>query len=291
MNEPSISIEDTMSRAASENFPVALKVLPKQVRQHLEAIYGYARLVDNLGDEYSGDRSAALDWVAIQLEALFAGTHSHPIFCQLAPTVKRLGLSRLYFDKLLEANRLDQHKTSYADWDDLLEYCDLSANPVGRLVLAVFGIDSSECEKYSDDVCSGLQILEHLQDVSEDAQAGRIYLPTEDMKRFDVHREHLLQPVAGIALRDLIAYEVDRVSRLLASGHKLTASLQGHARLAVAGFTAGGFAGLEAITAADFDVLSGLRKAGRLRLLKWFAKAYVKAVISDVTSQRGAADE
>lgn len=279
MNEPFISAEATMSRAASENFPVALKVLPAQVRRHLEAIYGYARLVDDLGDEYSGDRSAALDWVAVQLEALFAGTHSHPIFRQLAPTVEHLGLSRLYFDRLLEANRLDQRKTSYTDWDDLLEYCDLSANPVGRLVLAVFGVDSSECEKYSDDVCSALQVLEHLQDVGEDAQAGRIYLPTEDMKRFNVHREHLLQPVAGTALRELISHEADKARHLLASGHELTASLRGHARLAVAGFTAGGFAGLEAIGAADFDVLSGLRKAGKSRLLKWFAKTYTKAVI------------
>ncbi|MDE0268502.1 MAG: squalene synthase HpnC [Acidimicrobiaceae bacterium] len=277
-----------MSRAASENFPVALKVLPEQVRQHLQAIYGYARLVDSLGDEYSGDRSAALDWAAVQLEALFAGTHSHPIFRQLAPTVEHLGLSRLYFDKLLEANRLDQRKTSYTDWDDLLEYCDLSANPVGRLVLAVFGVDSPECEKYSDDVCSALQVLEHLQDVSEDAQVGRIYLPTEDMKRFNVHREHLLQPVAGTALRKLISYEADKARHMLASGHKLTASLRGHARLAVAGFTAGGFAGLEAIGAADFDVLSGLRKAGKLRLLKWFAKVYTKAVI---TPRKRAADK
>ena len=121
--ERQVGLEAVMARAAHENFPVALRLLPRAVRGHLRAIYGYARLVDNLGDEYPGDRAAALDWVEAQLDGLFAGAPRHEAFVQLAPTVARFGLDREPFDQLLAANRLDQHKARYEDFDELLEYC------------------------------------------------------------------------------------------------------------------------------------------------------------------------
>ena len=269
--------DTVMARAGQENFPVALRVLPKQVRQPLMAIYGYARLVDNLGDEYPGDRIAALDWAEAELDALFAGSPRHPVFCRLAPAVQRYGMPRRPFDRLLAANRLDQHKTRYADWDELLGYCELSANPVGQLVLCVFEAYTPERLAASDDVCSGLQVLEHLQDVGEDARAGRIYLPADDMDRFGVSVEDLLAPVAGAPLRRLVAYEAERARTMLGRGRGLIASLRGRARLAVAGFVAGGLANLDAIEAADFEVLGGLRKAGRLRVLRRLAQVYLAA--------------
>ena len=266
-----------MARAGQENFPVALRVLPKQVRQPLMAIYGYARLVDNLGDEYPGDRIAALDWAEAELDALFAGSPRHPVFCRLAPAVERYGMPRQPFDRLLAANRLDQHKTRYADWDELLGYCELSANPVGQLVLCVFEADTPERLAASDDVCGGLQVLEHLQDLGEDARAGRIYLPADDMDRFGVSVEDLLAPAAGAPLRRLVAYEAERARTMLGRGRGLVSSLRGRARLAVAGFVAGGLANLDAIEAADFEVLGGLRKAGRLRVLRCLAQVYLAA--------------
>ena len=269
-----------MARASGENFPVALRVLPKQARQHLQSVYGYARLVDNLGDEYPGDRAAALDWAESELDALFAGTPRHPVFGRLAPTVERFGLDRTPFDRLLAANRLDQHKTDYADWDELLGYCELSANPVGRLVLAVFEAATPERIDASDEVCSGLQVLEHLQDVGEDARAGRVYLPADDRERYGVNREDLLAPSAGAPLRRLVAHEAGRAGAMLDRGRALAASLRGSARLAVSGFVAGGLANLEAIEAADFEVLGGLRQAGRLRLLRRFVGVYVAATAS-----------
>ena len=263
-----------MAEARSENFPVALRLLPKNTRQHLLAIYAYARLVDNLGDEYSGNRSQALDWVEAQLDSLFAGIPQHPVFCHLASTVSDFGLQRSPFDRLLEANRLDQYKTRYADWQDLMDYCKLSANPVGHLVLAVFDAATPERVADSDYVCSGLQVLEHLQDVAEDAAAGRVYLPADDMERFGVSPCDLLAPTAGAELRGLVAYEASRARGLLTKGRKLVTSLRGPSRLAIAGFVAGGLAGLDALESARFEVLSRARRTGTSRLILRFAMEY-----------------
>lgn len=272
-------IDAVMARAAGENFPVALGVLPRRMRSHLEAIYGYARLVDNLGDEYGGDRSAALDWLEQQIDELYAGAPRHEVFRRLAAPVEAFGIPRTPFDALLAANRLDQTKTGYADWDELLGYCALSANPVGHLVLAVFGASTPERRADSDAVCSGLQVLEHLQDVGEDAAAGRIYLPVEDMERFGCTPEDLLAPVAGEPLRRLVAFECERARELLERGGPLVASLGGFGRLAVTGFVAGGLAGLDAIKAAGFEVLSATRTAGAGRLLRHSLPLYLGAVL------------
>ena len=277
--ERHVGLDAVMARASGENFPVALRLLPRAVQGHLRAVYGYARLVDNLGDEYPGDRLAALDWVEAQLDDLFAGAPRHEVFVQLAPTVERFGLDRRPFDGLLAANRLDQHKTSYADFDELMEYCELSANPVGRLVLAVFESATPDRLAASDRVCSGLQVLEHLQDVGEDAAQGRVYLPADDMERFGVAVEDLGAPTAPAGLRGLVAYEAARARAMLLAGRGLVASLRGPARLAVAGFVAGGLAGLDALEAAGFEVLGGTRKAGSARVLGRLARVYLAAVV------------
>ena len=263
---------------------MALRLLPKATRGHLRAIYGYARLVDNLGDEYPGDRLAALDWVEAQLDDLFADSPRHEAFVQLAPTVARFGLDRTPFDRLLAANRLDQLKTSYADFDELLEYCALSANPVGHLVLAVFESDTPDRLAASDQICSGLQVLEHLQDVAEDAAMGRVYLPADDMERFGVTVEDLQAPAATAKLRGLVAYEASRARAMFDRGGWLVASLRGPARLAVAGFLAGGLAGLDALAAADFEVLGQVRKASSARVLRRLVGVY-----SAASTRRGAA--
>ena len=272
-------LRSIMDRATGENFPVAQRLLPAGIRRHLRAIYGFARLTDSLGDEYTGDRMVALEWLEGQLDGLFAGTPGHAVFRQLAPTVEGLGLSRAPFDDLVAANRMDQVKNRYADWAELLDYCALSANPVGRLVLAVFEADTEERLAASDAVCSGLQILEHLQDVGEDARAGRIYLPESDMERFGCTIDDLLAPVAGPDLRRLIACVERRAAGLLESGRPLVRSLKGYARLAVAGFVAGGLAGLEEVRAADYEVLGAVRQAGRIRFLRSLVPLYAAALL------------
>ena len=264
-----------MARAAGENFPVALRLLPRGLRDHLEAIYGYARLVDNLGDEFPGDRTAALDWADSELDALFSGSPRHPVFRRLAPMIQLFSLPRVPFDELLAANRQDQHKTRYETREELMEYCALSANPVGHMVLAVFESATPERIAASDAVCSGLQILEHLQDVAEDARAGRVYLPAEDMARFGCAVEDLSASEAGSGLRELVAYESGFARELVEAGIPLVRSLNGYARLAISGFVAGGLAGLDAIEKAGFEVLGGTRSAGRWGVLRRFVPVYL----------------
>ena len=277
-------VDAVMARASGENFPVALGVLPRRLRSHLEAIYGYARLVDNLGDEYGGDRSAALDWLEAQIDDLYAGAPRHEVFRRLAVTVQEFDIPRAPLDDLLAANRLDQTKAAYADWEDLLGYCALSANPVGRLVLAVFAAATPPRLAASDAVCSGLQVLEHLQDVGEDAAAGRAYLPAEDMARFGCTPADLLAPVAGEPLRRLVAFECERARELLQHGGPLVASLRGFGRIAICGFVAGGLAGLDAIEAAGCEVLGATRKAGAWRLARRAVPLYLGSIL-----RRGAA--
>ncbi len=131
-----------MARAAGENFPVASRLLPRAEREHLLAVYGFARLVDELGDSPEiapADRLAALDWLEGELDAALAGGARHPLMVRLRATIAACGLARGPFARLIEANRLDQRKSRYATWEELREYCALSADPVGEIVLGVFG--------------------------------------------------------------------------------------------------------------------------------------------------------
>ena len=251
-------------RASAENFSVASLALGSENRRHLLAIYGYARLVDQIGDAGAGDRLALLQVFADDLDRLFAGSEpEHPVLRRLAPSVRELSLPRGPFQRLIEANRRDQVHAEYATFGELVGYCDLSANPVGELVLHVFGAATPERVALSDKVCTALQLAEHWQDVAEDHAAGRVYLPAEDLARFGVTRAELGAPPPSGALRDLIAFEVARARELLDDGARLLALLHGRARIAVAGYVGGGRAALNAIDAAGHDVLAGPPRATR----------------------------
>ena len=258
--------EQVLERAPGENFSVASLILGRETRRHLLAIYGYARLVDELGDSVAGDRLAVLDAFEDDLDRVFepAGEPHHPILRSLRPTVRALDLPRGPFTRLLEANRLDQQKASYASYEELEAYCDLSANPVGELVLHVFGAATPDRIALSDRVCTALQLAEHWQDVAEDRAAGRVYLPADDMERFGVERDELLPGPTPDAVRALLAFEVDRAHRLLDGGAPLVGRLSGRARIAVAGYVGGGRAALDAIAASAYDVLPGPPRAGKL---------------------------
>jgi phytoene/squalene synthetase len=152
-------------------------------------------------------------------------------------------------------------------WDELAAYCRLSANPVGRLVLGVFGVATDDRVAWSDSVCTGLQLVEHLQDLGEDyRERDRVYLPASTMAAHGVIEAHLAAPVAGPPLRAAVAAECDRARGLLRDGRPLVDSLRGPARVAVAGFVAGGLAALTAIERADHEVLSALRSPARRRV-------------------------
>jgi len=260
------SAEDmVMARARTENFPVASRVLPPRVRSHLMAVYGFARLVDELGDSAQGDRLAALDWLEQDLDRAYEGRAEHPLLVRLAPTLRECRLPREPFARLIEANRVDQRVASYASWEQLRGYCALSADPVGELVLGVLGVATPARIALSDSICTGLQLAEHCQDVSEDLARGRVYLPAEDLDRFGCTTADLAAEHAGRPLREVLAFEVERARGLLTEGMPLIGGLRGRTRLAVAAFVAGGRAALDAIEHAGYDVLPGPPRAGRWR--------------------------
>ena len=258
---------DVLPRAAHENFPVALALLGRVTRAHLMAIYGFARLTDQIGDEAPGDRLALLDRLEEDTARVFDGMPEQPLLRQLVPTVRACALPRAPFLRLIEANRRDQVAGSYETFEELLGYCALSANPVGELVLHVFGAASPELIELSDSVCTGLQLVEHWQDVAEDFRQGRVYLPAEDIVRYGVALGDLGAQHARGPLRELLAFEVERARGLLDAGAPLVGRLRGRARLAVAGYVGGGRANADAIVAAGYDVLAGAPHAGRARLL------------------------
>ncbi len=276
-----------LEKAAHENFPVAPFFLPRTWRADLMAVYGYARLVDDIGDGdlapggtdavllgagpgADGDRLALLDAVETDLRRVFTpgGSPRHPLLRALAPAVRRHRLTPGPFLDLIAANRRDQHVHRCPRYEDLLAYCELSANPVGRLVLAVTGTTSPERVRRSDAVCTALQITEHLQDVAEDLARGRVYLPAEDMERFGVREDDLRRPTGDARVRALVRHEADRARALLDEGAPLVGSVSGRLKLLLAGFVAGGRAALAAIAAAGHDVLPGPPRPTRTALLR-----------------------
>lgn len=267
-----VALDGTVGTRRRENFPVASRLLPRRMRRHLLAVYDYCRLVDDVGDEARGDRLAQLDWLDDEVDRAFAesrgegGRATHPVLVRLVPTITSCDLSSEPFHRLVEANRRDQHVDRYASWEALREYCTFSAHPVGRLVLAVFGVSTPQRVGWSDDVCTGLQLVEHLQDVAEDRrEKRRVYLPADTLARHGVTDANLDAPTAAPALRSAVASEVLRARGLLASGVHLAASLRGSARLAVCGFTGGGLATLDALDVARHDVLGTVARPTRRR--------------------------
>ncbi|MEU8953099.1 squalene synthase HpnC [Streptomyces sp. NPDC048518] len=275
-----------LDKAADENFPVAPFFLPRAWREDLMAVYGVVRLIDDIGDgdlapgsaharhlglDDSGarDPGTLLDAVEADLDTVFGGAEpGHPLVAALRPAAERGTLTITPFLGLIEANRQDQVVTRYETFDDLVAYCALSANPIGRLVLAVTGTETPERVRRSDAVCTGLQIVEHIQDVAEDLRRGRIYLPVEDMKRFHVSESELSRPTAGASVRALVAYEAERARDLLNEGTPLVGSVHGRLKLLLAGFVAGGRAAVQAIVAAGYDVLPGPPRPTKPRMLR-----------------------
>ncbi len=260
-----------MARQGGENFSVAGRVLPRRVRERLLAIYGFARLADELGDADDRpparpqEKLVALEWLAGELDRTYAGCARHPLTVRLQATLRECPLPRECFERLIEANRVDQRVARYETWEQLLGYCRLSADPVGELVLAAFGRATPGRVALSNRVCTALQLAEHWQDVAEDLARGRVYLPAEDLERFGCGESDLREPRAGWRVRGLVAFEVARTRELLKQGVPLLGTLRGRERVAVAAFASGGRAALGAIERAGYDVLAGPPRASSWR--------------------------
>jgi squalene synthase HpnC len=241
------------AKERAENFPVALRLLPQVPRRHLQAVYDVVRTIDDLGDEAAGDRVAQLDAFRDDLTQVWGGRPEHPVLRRLQPAAAVV--SEEPFADLVAANLQDQRVSSYATRTDLLGSCALSANPIGRLVLQVFGVDTPERRALSDDVCTALQLLEHWQDVAEDRRAGRVYLPASDLARHGVRIEDLDRTRSTPQVSALLQGQTTWAAQLLDSAVPLVRGLNGWARVAVAGYAAGGRATVLALRRPGVDVL------------------------------------
>ena len=278
------------AKASAENFPVALRVLPKRWRAHLTALYGFARLTDDLGDEplpgvppdatpqqVTAIRLKLLDELQEDVSRIYEGREPElQAIKELGRTVSDCGIPAQPLYDLIQANRQDQLVTRYDTYQELDDYCKLSANPVGQVVLYIMNAATPERIQASDRICTALQVIEHTQDVAEDLANDRIYLPKQDMDAYRVTEADLAEKAASKQVRDLIKFEADRARKLLDDGSPLVGTLKGAARLAIAGYVGGGRATLKAIRDSDYDVLRATPRPGKVDTLAMLARGYVR---------------
>ena len=252
-----LTLAEIDARSRGENFPIASILAPREARPHLRAVYGFARLVDNLGDEAAGDRDALLDELERELDRCYDGSPQTGIMRRLQRTIAACMLPRDPFWRLIEANRIDQRREEYESWDDVRWYCTFSAEPVGRLVLGIYGQGGEpDLVAMSDDVCTGLQLVNFLQDPPRDLALGRVYLPQEDLRRFGVLPAELAGPRSD-RLATLCRFEAARAAALLEQGFPLGRTLGGRVGKSVSLFSRGGLAALAALERSGWDVFSG----------------------------------
>ena len=214
-----------LARSHYENFTVGSWFLPREKRPHVYAVYAFCRFVDDLGDESQGDRLGLLDSWEEELRSCYASRPNHPITVALAETIQRFHIPQEPFLKLIESNRMDQRAHRHRTYEDLLRYCDHSANPVGRLFLYLFGYRDEERQRLADATCTALQLTNFWQDVRRDMNMGRVYIPQEDMERFGYTEERLQAGVADESFRDLMRFQVDRARDLFDRGAGLASGL------------------------------------------------------------------
>jgi len=239
-----------------ENFTVVSRLLPRKKRKYVYALYAFSRYTDDLGDELEDGNSSALDQWEQELEkSIKNGTTDNLILIALRDTVHELDLSLEWLKKIIHANRMDQLNNSYETYEDLLHYCDHSANPVGRIFLKIFDESSERNNALSDKTCTGLQLTNFWQDVNRDEKMGRVYIPVEDMEHFNYSREKLEKRVYNENFVNLMKFEVNRARKLLKEGFTLVPLLEGRIKIDVRLFNLGGLKILNKIGQINYDVL------------------------------------
>ncbi|MEX2598568.1 MAG: squalene synthase HpnC [Dehalococcoidia bacterium] len=245
-----------LAKSHYENFSVGSFLMPRALRAPLYTVYAFCRHTDDLGDEAEGNRLALLDQWEQDLDRCYVGVPDHPILLALQNVIQQHGIPDAPFRKLIQANRIDQGGGRFQTYEDVLRYCDHSANPVGHMVLYVAGEATQENMRLSDATCTALQLANFWQDVRRDHAMGRIYLPLEDMARFGYTEGALAALRVNNAFRQLMRFEVDRAQALFEEGLPLVGRLSGRLRLDLALFSKGGLRVLQAIREQDYDVLA-----------------------------------
>jgi squalene synthase HpnC len=274
-----------LARAHYENFSVATWFLPRKLRQDFFNVYAYCRISDDLGDEV-GDPTAALalldEWQT-ELDACYAGNPKHPVFVALAETVTKFEIPKREFSDLLTAFRQDQTVTRFETFADVLAYCRYSANPVGHLVLYLCGYHDAERRLLSDYTCTALQLANFWQDVSVDYAKGRIYLPLEDLKRYDVSEQDIQQKRNTPAFCQMMKFEVARAREWFDRGLPLVRKVDNALAVDLELFTRGGQEILNAIERQSFAVLGRRPVISKPRKLALVAQAALGKLLAAST--------
>ncbi len=255
-----------------ENFHVVSFLLPKRLHQDFYNVYSYCRWADDLGDEI-GDTAESLrllEWWRRELDAMYGGRATHPVFVALQPTIRQYRIPREPFSDLIDAFVQDQTVTRYRDWEELYGYCRCSANPVGRLVLYLCGYSDAQRQQWSDATCTALQLANFWQDVTVDLQKDRIYIPLDIMARHGYSEADLFARRFNPAFREVMSEIVSRARDLFTEGLPLIAKVDRRLALDLDLFSRGGMRVLDKIAQQDYDVLKArpaIGKAERVGLL------------------------
>jgi squalene synthase HpnC len=265
-----------LAQSHYENFTVASWFLPRHMRQHFYNVYAYCRWADDLADETAGGAATLdlLDWWQRELDAMYAGQGSHPVFVALSQTIADFEIPRQPFADLLIAFRQDQAKMRYATFDELLKYCRYSANPVGRIVLHLDQSYDEVNAALSDHVCTGLQLANFWQDVARDWQRGRVYLPQAECRKFCIDEGNPDWGQATMQFRELLKLQVLEAQQFLLAGWPLVGRVTSDLRREVELFISGGLAILDAIRRQDYDVWSRRPQVGKLQKLSLAVRAW-----------------
>jgi squalene synthase HpnC len=278
-----------LARTHYENFSVASWFLPRRLRQHFFNVYAYCRISDDLGDEV-GDTAASLEllgqWQS-ELDACYEDAGKHPVFVALAETVRQFDIPKHEFSDLLLAFRQDQTITRFETFRDLLAYCRYSANPVGHLVLYLCGYRDFERQYLSDFTCTALQLANFWQDVSVDYEKGRIYLPLEDLRRFNVGQREIADRENTPAFRAMMKFEVERARDWFRRGLPLIVKVDSELAIDLDLFRRGGQEILNAIEEQDYAVLGNRPSISKPRKLSLVARAATRKLLGTVGRKLG----
>lgn len=263
---------EDLTRDHYENFPVASFFLPKEKRKYVAAIYAFARIADDFADEPGmtpAERIEAINNWEEQLLLTQSAEAHHPVFVALAKTIERFEIPVELLRNLLQAFRSDVTTNRYQTFDDVLQYCRYSANPVGRLVLLLFNYRSETLMKYSDSICTALQLANFWQDLSVDLQKNRVYLPQEDLRRFRCSEEELFSRAPTEQFRGLMAFQVRRTQELFIRGKPLLSQVGNDLSLELRLTWHGGMKILEKVKQVQYNTLT------QRPTLSWFDKASI----------------
>ncbi|MBK6631245.1 MAG: squalene synthase HpnC [Betaproteobacteria bacterium] len=247
-----------MSADHYENFPVASWLLPARLREPVRAIYGFARSADDIADEGAltdAERLSGLGRYRAELDALEAGRPTQdPVFQRLRPAIAEHRLPLQLFRDLLDAFGQDVVKKRYADFNELMDYCRRSADPVGRLLLRLYRADSAQHLAWSDAICSSLQLINHWQDVALDWQKGRVYLPQDELARFGIPECQIAEGRWNASWAAMMDFQIDRTRGMMAAGSSLVHDLPGRIGFELRLIVASGFRMLDKLQRVRGDV-------------------------------------